>query len=98
MKKFEEFKKLFSDADEKKIAVLTGLIEEAFDCKCEIAELKDTIRDMKDRKVKFASIAAREKLLNQKRASYTNMMAKLCKELLAVNSDGLDDEGLEDYE
>ena len=53
---------------------------------------------MKARNVKFTLVARREKLLIQKRASYTNMMGKLCRELLAVDSDGLDDEGLEDYE
>ena len=31
MKTYEEFKKLFANADEKKIAVLDGLIEEAYD-------------------------------------------------------------------
>ena len=98
MKTYEEFKKLFANADEKKIAVLDGLIEEAYDCKCEITELKERIQDMKARNVKFTLVARREKLLIQKRASYTNMMGKLCRELLAVDSDGLDDEGLEDYE
>ena len=98
MKTFEEFKSLFANADEKKIEVLSGLIEEAYDCKNEIMELKEKIRDMKDREVKFKYIAPREKLLIQKRASYTNMMGKLCRELCAVDSDGLDDEGLEDYE
>ena len=94
----EEFKSLFTDADEKKIAVLGGLIEEAYDCKMEIIELKERIQDMKTRDVKFKYIAPREKLLVQKRASYTNMMNKLCRELCSVDSDGLDDEGLEDYE
>lgn len=98
MKTVEEFKSLFANADEKKIAVLSGLMEEAYDCKEEITELKEVIRDMKARNAKFSSIAKREKLLIQKRASYTNMMGKLCRELCAVDSDGLDDEGLEDYE
>ena len=98
MKTVEEFKSLFANADEKKIAVLSGLMEEAYDCKEEIVDLKALIRDMKARNAKFSAIAKREKLLIQKRASYTNMMGKLCRELCAVDSDGLDDEGLEDYE
>jgi hypothetical protein len=43
-------------------------------------------------------ISRREKLLVQKRASYTNMMSRICKELCAVGNDSFDDEGLEDYE
>lgn len=98
MKTLKEFKSLFANADEKKIAVLEDLMEEAYDCKVEITELKQAIRDMKERGAKFVYVAKREKLLIQKRASYTNMMSKLCRELCAVDSDGLDDEGLEDYE
>ena len=98
METLEEFKKLFANADEMKIRILSGLIEEAYDCKVEIGELKALIRDMKARNAKFSSVSKREKLLIQKRASYTNMMSKLCRELCAVDSDGLDDEGLEDYE
>ena len=94
----DQFKALFADSDEKKTAVLAGLIEEAYDCKAEIRELKDKIVELKEKGAKFAAIAKREKLLIQKRASYTNMMAKLCIELCAVDSAGLDDEGLEDYE
>ena len=94
----EEFKSLFAKADEQKIRILSGLIEEAYDCKAEISELKALIRDMKARNAKFSLVARRERLLVQKRASYTNMMSKLCRELCAVDSDGLDDEGLEDYE
>lgn len=95
---FEEFQKQFEDADEKKRAVLSGLIEEAYDCKSELVELKQQILDLKERKAKFGVIAKREKLLIQKRASYTNMMSKLCRELCAVDNTGMDDEGLEDYE
>jgi hypothetical protein len=52
---------------------------------------------MKERKAKFVYIAKREKLLIQKRASYTNMMARICKELCAVSeTENFDD--LEDYE
>lgn len=94
----EEFKSLFSESDEKKTAVLAGLIEEAYDCKAEIAELKAKITELKAKGAKFIVISKRERLLVQKRASYTNMMAKLCRELCAVDSAGLDDEGLEDYE
>ena len=95
--KLEEFEKLFVNADENKTAALTGLIEEAFDCKAEILELKRDIQDLKEQGAKFRVIERRERLLNQKRASYTNMMAKLCRELCAVQNVTLDDEGLEDY-
>ena len=46
--KLEEFEKLFVNADENKTAALTGLIEEAFDCKAEILELKRDIQDLMD--------------------------------------------------
>ena len=92
-----DFEKLFANADEIKREVMLGLIEEAFDCKTEITELKSAIRDLKDRRVKFDIIAKRERLLVQKRASYTNMMARICKELCAVNdTENFDD--LEEYE
>ena len=93
----EEFRKLFAHADEEKHNILSGLIEEAYDCRIELNELKENIADLKMRGAKFAVIAKREKLLIQKRASYTNMMAKLCRELCAITNDGFD-EGLEDYE
>ena len=91
-----DFAKLFENADETKLAVMSGLIEEANDCKAEIVELKDIIRDMKERGAKFTFIAKRERLLIQKRASYTNMMGRICKELCGANEDTFDD--LEDYE
>lgn len=76
---------------------MEGLIEEAFDCKAEIIELKRAILDLKERKAKFTLIARRERLLIQKRASYTNMMSRICKELCAVtDAENFDD--LEDYE
>lgn len=93
----EKFRAMFADADESKLNILSGLIEEAFDCEDELIELKANIADLKERGAKFSVIAKREKLLVQKRASYTNMMAKLCRELCAVTSEGFD-EGLEDYE
>ena len=96
--RLEDFKKLFATADEKKLSILSGMVEEAFDCKEELVELKANIAELKARDARFAIIAKREKLLVQKRASYTNMMKALCKELCAVSNDGLDDEGLEDYE
>ena len=96
--KLEDFEKFFANADENKTAALTGLIEDAFDCKSEILELKRDIQDLKEQGAKFRVIERRERLLNQKRASYTNMMAKLCRELCAVENATLDDEGLEDYE
>ena len=93
----EDFENLFENADESKRIIMSGLIEEAYDCKCEIAELKEMIRDLKARKVKFPIVAKRERLLIQKRASYTNMMARICKELCAVNdTENFDD--LEEYE
>ena len=93
----DTFEKLFENADETKRQVMSGLIEEAFDCKNELMELKDAIRDLKDRGAKFPVIARRERLLTQKRASYTNMMARICKELCAIDdSDNFDDLG--DYE
>lgn len=93
----DTFEKLFENADETKRQVMSGLIEEAFDCKTEIMELKGAIRDLKDRGAKFPVIARRERLLTQKRASYTNMMARICKELCAIDdSDNFDDLG--DYE
>ena len=94
----EEYKKLFSNADESKLLILSGLIEEALDCKAEIVELKEKIAELKSKGAKFIVISRREKLLVQKRASYTNMMSRICKELCAVGNDSFDDEGLEDYE
>lgn len=91
-----DFTKLFEDADEKKLAVMSGLIEEAQDCKAEIVELKGIIREMKERGAKFTFIAKRERLLIQKRASYTNMMNRICKELCGVGEETFDD--LEEYE
>ena len=92
-----DFAKLFENADETKRQVMYGLIEEAFDCKNEIMELKRSIADLKERKAKFVVIARRERLLVQKRASYTNMMARICKELCSVaDTENFDD--LEEYE
>ena len=97
MSEYEKFVKLFENADETRLKVMEGLIEEAFDCKAEIIELKRSIQDLKERKAKFIVIAKRERLLIQKRASYTNMMARICKELCAVtDTENFDD--LEDYE
>ena len=94
---YEEFIKLFENADETKLNVMKGLIEEAFDCKAEITELKQNILDMKERNARFSLIAKRERLLIQKRANYTNMMSRICKELCAVgDSENFDDLG--DYE
>lgn len=92
-----EFTKLFENADETKRQVMSGLIEEAFDCKAEIMELKDKIAELKAKGVKFPVIARRERLLVQKRASYTNMMARICKELCSV-TDTEDFDDLGDYE
>ena len=93
----DTFEKLFENADETTRQVMIGLIEEAVDCKNELMELKEAIRDLKDRGAKFPVIARRERLLTQKRASYTNMMARICKELCAIDdSDNFDDLG--DYE
>ena len=95
--RLEDFAKLFENADETKRLVMAGLVEEAFDCKAEIMELKTVIKSMKERGAKFSAIAKREKLLVQKRASYTNMMSRICKELCSVSdSENFDD--LEDYE
>ena len=93
----KDFAELFEKSDETKQKVMFGLIEEAFDCKTEIIELKKNIRELKERNAKFIVIAKRERLLVQKRASYTNMMARICKELCAVN-DADDLEDLEEYE
>lgn len=89
--------KLFENADETKVQVLSGLIEEAFDCKAEIIELKAKIKELKEKGAKFTIIARRERLLVQKRASYTNMMSRICKELCSV-SDTEDFDDLGDYE
>lgn len=97
-KKYAEYLKLFDDADEKKRTFLLGLIKESFDCEAEINELKQEIAELKRNGAKFLVIAKREKLLIQKRASYTNMKTKLCRELFVVDNSGLDDEDLEDYE
>lgn len=94
--KLKDFEQLFENADETKRQVMAGLIEEAFDCKNEIAELKNEILDLKERGAKFTVIARRDRLLIQKRASYTNMMSRICKELCTVETDNFDD--LEDYE
>ena len=97
MSRYEDFVKLFENADETRLKVMEGLIEEAFDCKAEIIELKRAILELKERKAKFTLIARRERLLIQKRASYTNMMSRICKELCAVtDAENFDD--LEDYE
>lgn len=97
MSELEEFKKLFGNADETRLQVMEGLIEEAFDCKTEIIELKTKIAELKEKGVKFSLIAKRERLLVQKRASYTNMMARICKELCTISeTENFDDLG--DYE
>lgn len=90
-----------ADADENKVPALMGLIEEAFDCKQEITDLKGKIKDLNDKGARFSVIARRERLLIQKRANYTNMMARICKELKKHEekenpADYLDDLG--DYE
>ena len=94
----EEFKALFQNSEDTKRAVLDGLMDEAYDCYQEIQDLKYRIRDLTERGAKFVVISKRERLLVQKRASYTNMMAKLCRELCAIDNpaDNLDDLG--DYE
>ena len=88
-------------ADEKKIPMFTGLIDEICDCKEEIEELKAKIKELKERGAKFQFISKRERLLLQKRANYTNMIGRLCKEVRKPDekenpNDFLDD--LEDYE
>ena len=47
----EEFKQQFVDAecDEKRLVILSGLIEEAYDCKNELTELKAKIKELKDK-------------------------------------------------
>lgn len=90
-----------AEADEKKLPVLMGLIEEAFDCKHEIDELKVQIRTLKEKGARFQVIARRERLLIQKRANYTNMIGRICKEVRKHDekenpADYLDDLG--DYE
>lgn len=96
--KIERLKNLFADADENKLNILSDLIEEAVDCKDEITELKTEIADLKAKGARFIVVSKREKLLIQKRASYTNIMAKLCRELCAERIDNDEGEGLEDYE
>ena len=92
-----EFKALFQNSEDTKRAVLDGLMDEAFDCYQEIQDLKEKIRELTEKGARFIVISKREKLLVQKRASYTNMMSKLCRELCIDNSaDNLDDLG--DYE
>ena len=90
-----------ADADEKKLPVMMGLIEEAYDCKQEINELKEKITELKAKGARFTVIAKRERLLVQKRANYTNMITRICRELKKHEdksnpADYLDD--LEDYE
>lgn len=96
--RLETFRGLFARSDETRLNILSGLIEEAFDCKEEIVDLKKKITEMREKKVKFGYIAPLEKLLVQKRASYTNMMAKLCRDLCSVDTGEAEMEGLEDYE
>lgn len=72
---------LDAEADEKKLPVLMGLVEEAHDCKQEIADLKDQIKMLKEKGARFHTIAQRERLLVQKRANYTNMIGRICKEI-----------------
>ncbi len=96
--RLEAFRGLFAGSDENRQSILSGLIEEAFDCKEEIRDLKERISDMRERKVKFGYIAPLEKLLVQKRASYTNMMSKLCRDLCTTDTGAEELEGLEDYE
>ena len=92
-----EFKALFQNSEDTKRAVLDGLMDEAYDCYQEIQDLKEKIRELTEKGARFIVISKREKLLVQKRASYTNMMSKLCRELCVDNSaDNLDDLG--DYE
>lgn len=94
MDTFEDFKKLFENADETRLCVMSGLIEEAYDCKTEITELKSMITELKEKGARFTVIAKRERLLIQKRASYTNMMTRICKELCAVSdTENFDDLG-----
>lgn len=94
MESLEEYKALFGQADETKLAVMDGLIEEAYDCKAEIVELKAKIKELKEKGARFTILARRERLLVQKRASYTNMMARLCKELCSVSdTENFDDLG-----
>ena len=90
-----------AEADENKIPVLMGLIEEAFDCKQEIEDLKGQIKTLKEKGARFTVMAKRERLLVQKRANYTNMIARICKEVKKHEekenpADYLDDLG--DYE
>ena len=97
----EEFRQRFIDAevDEKRLTILSGLVEEAYDCKVEIEELKKEIQSLKARGAKFTPIAKREKLLVQKRQSYTNMLGRICKETRKPVTETVDfNEGLEDYE
>lgn len=97
----EQFKQQFVDAecDEKRLIILSGLIEEAYDCKNELAELKAKIKELKDKGAKFSVIAKRERLLVQKRQNYTNMIGRICKETKKTVAEVVDfGEGLEDYE
>lgn len=97
----DEFRQQFVDAevDEKRLTILSGLVEEAYDCKVEMIELKEDIKRLKEKGAKFSAIAKREKLLVQKRQSYTNMLGRICKETRKAVVETTDfGEGLEDYE
>ena len=92
---------LAAEGDATKLPALMGLIEEAFDCKQEINELKADIERLKAKGTKFTIIARRERLLTQKRANYTNMITRICKEIRKTDdkSNPYDNlEALEDYE
>lgn len=102
---FEEFLLSFQSEDDddshkKHISSMMGLLEETYDCKKEITGLKNRIKTLKDKGVRFEHVARYEKLLIQKRANYTNMMGRLCRELRTKEVEKVvnEFEGLEDYE
>lgn len=91
-----KFRENFSGSDEKTLAALSGLIDEAYDCRREILETKALIRRMKEARKNPCVWTPVAKLLVAQRASYTNMMSKLCRFLVVDKSEDMDD-GLEDY-
>ena len=88
---------LFTESDEIKLAVLDGLIDEAAKCRIELRQLSKKRDDLISQGAPFSMSVQIDNLIVKIRASYTNIIDKLCKWLTAKENEDWE-EGLEEYE
>jgi len=88
---------IFAGSDEKAFGVLDGLIDEAAKCRVELRHLSRKRDDLLMQGAPFSVTVQIDNLIVKIRASYTNITDKLCRWLVAKDTEIIDDE-LDDYE